>query len=485
MISFLGVGIGVVSTIFIYPKALEMVGLFRTLYDASILATILVLLGGPISAVKFFPKYRDEASGNKGFLTWLLMISGGGFILFLIAFPFLSKLISQYIFSNRNKMYEDFIIYIIPLTFFCAFTNLLSRYISNFKRIVIPAILENLIIKISLPVIILMYLQGWIDSQGVIIGVVVSFGFGLLATIYYLYSLGQLKLTRPEIAADKEGKREYSRYALFGILSGIGSQIAFRIDGLMVAAMIQISTGGLYAVSWALSDVIGKPMRALSSISSPMIAQYIEKGNMTDLLILYRKSSLNMTIIGLGLFLLIWTVLPYIFDIMPNSEVMREGAYVVFFLGLSQVWDMMTGVNNEIILYSKYYRFNLFLTLFLACTNIVTNYYLITLYGMIGSAMATCFSFFMFNLVKFIFIYIKFGFQPFSTRLLPVIAFGLGAWIVTDWVPDMTSPIITMIYKGGLFCLIYGMSIWKFHLSPDINQWIEMALGRVTNIFRA
>jgi len=483
IVSFIGVGIGVCSTLFIYPNALEMVGLFRSLYDASVLATILVLLGSPTSAVRFFPKYRDEASGNKGFLSWLLIVAGTGFVIYLILFPLLNKLMSQYIFHERNKMYEDFIIYIIPLTFCIAFTNLLGRYISNFRRIVIPSIFENLTIKITLPLIILMYLAGWINVEGIVIGVVLSFALATIGMLTYLYTLGQWKLTKPEIMSDKEGLKEYSKFSWYSILSGIGSQIAFRIDGLMVAGMIQFQASGLYAISWAVSDVIAKPMRALSAISGPLIAQYIAKGDMEELRSLYRKSSLNMTIIGLGMFLLIWTVLPYIFDIMPNSEVMREGLYVIFFLGLAQVWDMMTGINGEIIIYSKYYKFNLILTLFLAVTNIIANLILIPQYGMMGAAIATCLSFFLFNLVKFIFIYIKFGFQPLSARLIPVMAFGVGAWFICAWLPSLESPIITLMYKGALFSVLYGFSIWKFHISTDINQWIAMALGRVTNLF--
>ena len=186
-----------------------------------------------------------------------------------------------------------------------------------------------------------------------------------------------------------------------------------------------------------------------------------------------------MTIIGLGIFLLIWTVLPYIFDIMPNSEVMRKGSYVVFFLGLAQLWDMMSGLNNEIIIYSKHYRFNLFLTLFLAVTNIIANVILINSYGMIGAAIATCFSFFMYNLIKLIYIYIKFEFQPLSVLMIPVFTFGVAAWIIAAWLPAVQSPWFTMIYKGGVFSLLYGLAIWKFQLSPDINQWIDVVMGKV------
>ncbi|HZV68256.1 MAG TPA: polysaccharide biosynthesis C-terminal domain-containing protein [Saprospiraceae bacterium] len=482
IISFVGVGLGVISTMFIYPNALEMVGLFRSLYDASVLAAVLVLLGSPTAAIRFFPKYNQDGTGDRGFLSWLLIVAGCGFGIFLILFPFINSLLIRYIFREENKLYEDFIIYIIPLTLSAALTNLLARYISNFRRIVVPSIFENLTIKIMMPLIILFFLYGWINAEGVVIGVVLSFAFGALGMVWYLYTLGKWKLTKPEILADPEGLKTYSRFSGYGILGSIGSQVAFKIDGLMVAGMIQFASSGLYSIAWALSDVIAKPMRALSAISGPMVAQYIERGEMTELKTLYRKSSLNMSIIGLGLFLLIWTVLPFIFDIMPNSEVMRKGSYVVFFLGLAQLWDMMTGVNNEIITYSKLYRFNLFLILFLAAMNISANFILINKYGMIGAAIATCFSFFIYNLVKLVYIYIKFGFQPLSVLLIPVFSFGVAAWIVAAWIPAVQSPWFTMIYKGGVFSVLYGLAIWKFQLSPDINQWVEVVVGKVKSL---
>ncbi|MEO5905198.1 MAG: polysaccharide biosynthesis C-terminal domain-containing protein, partial [Saprospiraceae bacterium] len=443
------------------------------------LATILVLLGSPTSAVRFFPRYQDEASAHKGLLSWLLIVYAGGFLLFLLLFPWIRQLMSDHLFDDRNQLYRDFINYVIPLTFCIGLSNLLARYISNFRRIVIPSAFENLTIKIILPIIIFGYLKGYLAIQGVVIGIVVSYIFVTLAMTLYLYSLGQYRLTKPMILEDTKTLKEYSKYSWYGLLSGIGSQMAFRIDALMVSSMIHFKAGGLYAISYAVSEVIAKPMRAVATISGPVIAQHIESGNLEEVRSIYRKSSLNMTIIGLGLFLLIWTVLPFIFEIMPNTEEMKQGEYVVFFLGLAQVWDMMTGINNEIIIYSKHYRFNLYLTLFLAVTNITLNLILIKLYGITGAAMATCISFFLFNVVKFIFIKIKFGFHPFSTKLIPVIAFGIGAWLISDWLPLANSPWINLFYKGAVFSLLFGFSIWGFNISTDINSWIDMAVKKL------
>lgn len=479
IINFIGVGIGILSTLFIYPNALEIIGLFRSLFDASVLATIIVLLGSPTSAVRFFPKYRDDETSHKGLLSWLLIVYASGFLLFLLFFPFINELMLKFLFHARNKMFEDFIIYIIPLTFCIGLINLLARYISNFRRIVIPSAFENLTIKITLPLIILMYLQGWINVEGVVIGIVVSYILAAIGTTGYLYKLGHYRLTRPAILYDKEALKEYSKFSWYSLLTGIGSQVAFRIDGLMVASMIQFQASGLYAVSWAVSDVIAKPMRALSAITGPMIAQYIETGNLEEVKSIYRKSSLNMTIIGLGLFLLIWAVLPHIFEIMPNTELMREGEYVVFFLGLAQVWDMMTGVNGEIIMYSRYYRFNLYLTLLLAVTNIIANLFLIDQFGITGAAMATCFSFFLFNLAKLVFVKIKFGFQPFSSKLIPVVAFSIASLLISRWLPDTESSWINLFYKGAVFSALYGFAIWRFRISPDINDWLEKSYKKI------
>jgi len=482
VINFVGVAIGIISTLFIYPNALDIIGLFRSLFDASVLATIVVLLGSPTSAVRFFPKYQDAESSHKGLLSWLLIVYGAGFLLFLLFFPFIHELIHRYIFHERNAIYADFIIYIVPLTFCIGLTNLLARYISNFRRIVIPSAFENLTIKITLPLIILMYLQNWINVEGVVIAIVLSYILSTIGMTAYLYKLGQYRLTRPLIMEDREALKEYSKFSWYSLLSGIGSQIAFRIDGLMVASILEFKSSGIYAVAWAITDVIAKPMRALGAISGPIIANHIETGNLKEVGIIYKKSSLNMTIIGLGLFLLIWTGLPYIFEIMPNTELMKKGAFVVFFLGLAQVWDMITGVNGEIITYSKYYRFNLYLTLFLAITNIGANLVLIDLYGLTGAALATCISFFLFNLAKLLFIKVKFGIQPLSAKLIPVIAFGVGSWLVCIFLPDAESPFINLIYKSVLFCALYGFSIWKLNLSPDINQWIMNAIRKLRKV---
>jgi O-antigen/teichoic acid export membrane protein len=484
IISYIGVGIGVLSTLYIYPRALEVIGLFRSLFDAAVLIGIVVMMGSSVSAVRFFPKYEDKSTGHGGLLTWLLMVSGIGFLFFLIAYPFLKTWMTGFVFSDDNMVYKDLVVYLIPLTFLLALINLLSRYISNFRLIAIPAALEQLSIKISLPVIVLFYLYGHLSAEGVMIGVVLTFAFAALGLIYYLMYLGEWRLAKPLIMKDKPALKEYSWYAWYGILSGVGSQVAFRIDGLMVSSMLKFESTGIYSISWALTEIIIKPMRALGNIAGPLLADHIEKNNLVQVRDIYRRSSLNMTIIGAGLFLAIWTILPYIFQLMPKTEVMQQGKYVVFFLGLAQVWDMMTGINSEIIAYSRYYRFNLYLTLFLGVLNVGANLVFIPLYGLVGSALATCLSIFIYNVAKLVFIQWKYGFHPFSAKIIPAAAFCVAAWLVARFLPETGSALLNLIFKGAVFTGLYGLAIWKFEISPDINHWITLGWNKTLSVLK-
>jgi O-antigen/teichoic acid export membrane protein len=185
-----------------------------------------------------------------------------------------------------------------------------------------------------------------------------------------------------------------------------------------------------------------------------------------------------MTIAGMGLFLGIWTILPYVFRLMPNTAEIEVGRYAVFFLGLAQVWDMMTGVNNEIIYYSKHYRFALHTTLLLAVLNLGTNVIFIPAYGLTGAALATCLSIFLYNAAKLLFIQWKMGLHPFSFRLIPAIGFAVAAWLVATALPETGSALLTMGIKGTAFAALYGLAVWRFAISEDINHWIDGLLVR-------
>jgi O-antigen/teichoic acid export membrane protein len=192
---------------------------------------------------------------------------------------------------------------------------------------------------------------------------------------------------------------------------------------------------------------------------------------------IYKKSALTQLIVGVYLLVGVWSCIDFVYQIMPNGNQFVSGKYVVLILGLVKLVDMATGVNSEIISYSKYYMFNLYALIILAVLNIGSNLYLIPRYGVIGAASATLISMVIFNIVKLIYIYLKIHVQPFQKEMLYVLVFGLLASFIAAIVPNTPSIYFNILMKGGIVSLIFGFLIIKYKISPDVNGLFNKLLN--------
>lgn len=124
--------------------------------------------------------------------------------------------------------------------------------------------------------------------------------------------------------------------------------------------MKELSDTGIYSIAALIGANIAIPLTAITSIAAPIITKAWGDNNMEEIEMIYKKSSINSLIIGCFLFLCIWLCLDDLFKIMPKGNEMISAKYVVFWIGMSKLFDMATGVNDIITGYSKYYRFNFY-----------------------------------------------------------------------------------------------------------------------------
>lgn len=107
-----------------------------------------------------------------------------------------------------------------------------------------------------------------------------------------------------------------------------------------------------------------------------------------------------MLVCGL-VFLLIWVNIDTLYHFVPNRDVYEAGKWVVLLIGLGKLSDVLFSVNGEIIVFSRFYVFNITATLLMAITVILLNLLFIPRYGIEGAALASslpCFSTILLNL---------------------------------------------------------------------------------------
>ncbi len=466
LVSVFAVLIGSINMLYIYPSFLTKaeLGLIRYIIDAAILIAPFILLGASSLSVRFYPTFEDPKQGHNGFLKLLLSIACLGFLLLLLLFFLFQKQLPEEMVSYQR--------YILPLAFIIGLSYLFTSYVSNFKKIAIPVIFNNLLVKVGMPILVILFFTKVITIQMLCLGIVGLYSLALIGLMGYVQSLGQFFL-RPQINIKKTGlKKEMLIYGMFGLLSGVGSVFATQIDKIMVTSMIDLSSNGVYSMAVFIGGVIGIPTTALNSISSPIISSSWEKNDLATIDDMYTRSSINLLAIGCLLLLGIWSSVDDLFLMMPKGEEYAAGKYVILILGLAKVIDMAMSINSIIIAHSKFFRFNLYALLFLAVFNVFANWFLIPRYQIVGAALATAMSVFLFNLMKLIFIKYKFNLQPFTQKTLILFALSFLTWFLATLLPNTGFLVLNILVRSLFILLFYGLFFLGLNLSPDVKNYL-------------
>jgi O-antigen/teichoic acid export membrane protein len=218
-------------------------------------------------------------------------------------------------------------------------------------------------------------------------------------------------------------------------------------------------------------------MRTMGKIGSVVIAEAWKVNDKKTISDIYRKSSLTLSIIGLLLFIGIWGNIDNVFFITGKD--FEQGKYVIFFIGLASLIDVFMGLNSHIIGTSKYFRWQTYLVIIFAVIVVTTNILLIPVFGIVGAALASFISKFIFGLLRFLFVYVKFGFQPFNYKHLILLVISLVSLYASSFIPSQQNYIFDIIIRSLAISLIFLIPVYFFKISEDVNNKVDSLLKQI------
>jgi O-antigen/teichoic acid export membrane protein len=321
-----------------------------------------------------------------------------------------------------------------------------------------------------------MYFLKWIDFYGFIIGYILTYSFSLCLLIINLTRNGNLKFVDVSLL-DKSTKKGIFWYGGTTFLASVASTFAFRIDALMIGAMVVSASNvnygleavAIYAVALNIASVIEMPFRAISQIASPLISEAWKENDLQKINSIYAKASETMIVIGGYVFMGIWCCIDDVIKILPSDYAGIK--YVFLWLGLGKFINVAFGTNGHIIINSAYYKIFTWLSFFGLIFTFLTNYFFIIMYNEVGAALATSITYFVLNLIMFSYLIIKFKFQPFRLNNLMTIGLAIFLAILLSYV-DFKNAFLNICVKGIVLSILYWFIILKFKLSEEIHQYI-------------
>ncbi len=475
---YIGFALGAFNILVLFPNffTVEELGLTRVLTGTSVTFAQLCLLGIPAVMLKFYPYYKDYLPKKNDFLILSIGLSTFGFIIISLLSLLFYKEITNYFAIKSPLLTEYFYLTYLAGFLLVAYTNLETFSRNNLQN-VLPVFLKEVGLRVYTVIITVLYIFKVYDFN---IFIILFSSYNFVASIAMLYYLKKLKVMAFDYKISHVTKRLKGKMLKYGGLiygGGLFSIVADNIDTFLIAGIAGLKSTGIFTVASYIATVLQVPQRTISSVATPILARSWKDKDYANIQYLYEKTSLNQLIFGLAIFLIVWLNIDDLFSFLPESY--SEGKYVVLIMCFARILDLGTGINGEMLTTSNKWLFSFYTQIFFISLSIPTNYFLISKYGIIGSAYSNLISYSAFNTIRFVYIYRTFKMQPFSMNTLYIFLISIATYFIVTNIPLTGYRLADVTMRSILVVLCVGIPVLKFKISEDIYILWHQILNKI------
>ncbi|HWJ91589.1 MAG TPA: lipopolysaccharide biosynthesis protein [Flavisolibacter sp.] len=430
-------------------------------------------LGMPAYISKFFPYYQaHENKTSNDQITWALLISCIGFlVVVLLGLAFKNHLVDR-IFGNAPEL-PRYYYWTFPFGFGYTLFMVLEAYAWQQRESIASNLLKEVVFRFFVTVLIVLTTLNFIHDFNTFIAIY-SFLYLIVAItlVVYFSKKGQLHFTISVSRVTKRFLRKIKALVLFVWGGGLVFNVASVFDGIVIAAVLPngMAAAGVFYLAQNISSLMTAPQRAVISASVGPLSKAWKEKDYAKIRLIYHRSSINQLIFASTLFCLIWLNFQDGITTFHLRESYRQAQWVFFFIGLTKIIDMGTGVNAQVIATSTLWRFELYSGLILLALALPLNYILTRHLGIIGPAISNLIAFALYNLIRCLFLWNKFKMQPFDIRSLFTICLAFACYLVVYWCFDPYQGFAWMVVRSLSFLIIFAAGMFILRLSPDVLQ---------------
>ncbi len=476
-ITYLGVIVGAVSTLYIQPELLSIdeLGFTRNLYNFSFLLSLAIPLGLPSIILKFYPEFKQKES-LKDYILGFILIYFFIASIFTVTLFFIFKNYILQLYTTESHLFISYFFCVIPLSLIIALNSCITSFSQAAYKSTVPSFLNDVFSRLVVILITVLYFYQVISfNQYVFIYVLIYFIVTLILISYlYSYDLISFKLNFSIYKSVKLKKVIY--YGFFLCIISFASFGLRSIDSIFLG-FYSLSNVAIYTTAAFLAMFIEVPLGAIDRISQSKIAENFLKQHIHEVAKVYSESVKYLLVLGGFLFLGINTCSKYLFEFLPPEY--SSSLNLVLILSFGSLVNVSTGINSSILFYSNYYKKGCLLLLSIFILTVILDILFIPTYGLLGAAVITASVSIIFNLSKFLFIYYKFGFQPYTINSLKIVGVIVVGFIIVLFIPTFTQfSILNLFINGSIISIFYITCIYKLHIVPELFTMIKSKISK-------
>jgi O-antigen/teichoic acid export membrane protein len=451
----------------------EQNGLLNVIISISLISSSFSNLGMGGVVLRMFPHFRNPETRHGGFLFYPLALTAIGSLLFLVLYLIFKD---DYIARNagRSPLLANNVYYLIPLTFFLGVFNVLDAFTRALFLSTAGVLIKEVFLRIVILIAAFAYHLELLNFEQFVLIYFASFCAMSFAMIGVLMAHKEWHWKKPTSPLTAETRNEMLDVALFSVITGLSGMMISSIDKVIVNDKLGLASAGIFSIATYFGSMIQIPARSIIRITTSVISESWKNNDLENIRNIYRQSCLNQLIIGLFLLIALWVNIDSLLALMPAEYSIAK--YVILFMGIGYLIDLATGANGAIIGTSIYYRYDTLFMVLLVVFTFTINLWLIPVYGIVGSGIASCLTYGLFNILRLAFIKIKFDMQPFSVDFLKVLAVGAVSLVVAIYLPATGMHYLDIVLRGTVVAVLYGLLIVSFNISPELSILVQNAM---------
>lgn len=441
-------------------------------YQAALIQ-IFTLAGTASLTQVYTQKYAEGDVRRKALISFSSLVILGATLVFTIAYFLLKDaIISRYQYHDR-PLFEKYY-WLTPGLVLCwSFMTLFDHYLMSQHKVAISAFMREVLLRILNFVFLGLYVFHVISLDQFIASFVATYLIPALVLLYLCYRTKGFGFTFNFSAFSKADYKGFIHFSWYHLLLVASMNIMGYLDMIMLAPLDKegVASLAVYRLAVFIISIMAIPYRAISNASFAVLNRTHIEESKTQLAVLFDRLGNNILLVAVGMFALIACNLNNVVAIFPEGyEAIKP---IVLILMIGKLIDMATGMNNELISISKYYKFNFRISALLVILAFSLMRYLIPIYGIYGAAWAGTIALAVFNISKMLFLWVKLNLQPFNKNSLLIITGGLLACGAGYIFPFFMHPVVDAILRSVIIAVSYAIFLLLTGASPDLKDYLQ------------
>jgi O-antigen/teichoic acid export membrane protein len=458
----------------------QQLGFTRNLTNYAVALSQLLLLGLNSTLVVYIHRYANDEKKRKLLITLSLVLPIIFAAVFTVVYYFLKSWILTHFQPEDAPFMQRYFMWLPVYTALFIYMILLEQYLGSQMKVAVSAFMREVVLRVANIALILLFGLGYIEFSVLVIGSILIYLLPILIFLLLCIRIDGFGFSFRLRQFNTAEYKEMAHFSWYHFLLSISFLMMNYLDALALPLYDHkgFSSVAVYVVAVYIISFLLLPSKAMVPASFTVLAKAFSENDREKAKDIFIRASINILIPSIGIAVLLCCNLQNAVAVIQNGYAEIVPVFLILFIG--NIFNIATGMNDQVLSIANYYKFNFYLSIALIGLLYLMIRILVPRYGIYGAAWSTTTVMLIFNFLKFLFVWKKLDMQPFSKNTVLVLIAGVPALAAGYFLPHFfetgrhiyVHTFFDVALRSSLIVIVYLVMLLWLKPSKDMEEYV-------------